>query len=69
MGQTLEQCGQIGRNEAGKFCRGGIICREIGATTAANAVVLLMFFPWHAACCIQRGNWGRKVAAYPGVLS
>jgi hypothetical protein len=50
MGQALEQCRQTGAGEAGKFCRSGIICREIHATTAAKTVVLSAFFLWHAAC-------------------
>jgi hypothetical protein len=44
------QCGQIGSGAGGKFCRGGIICREIAAVPAAKAVVLSAFFLWHAAC-------------------
>jgi hypothetical protein len=50
MGQALEQCRQTRAGEGGKFCRSGIICREIDATTAAKTVVLSAFFPWHAAC-------------------
>jgi hypothetical protein len=44
------QCRQIGSREGGKFCRGGIICREIAAALAAKAVVLTAFFLWHTAC-------------------
>jgi hypothetical protein len=50
MGQALEQCRQTGAVEGGKFCRSGIICREIDARTAAETVVLSAFFLWHAAC-------------------
>jgi len=39
-----------GHEECGKFCRSGIVCREIGATIAIKAVVLSSFFLWHAAC-------------------
>jgi hypothetical protein len=38
------------RGKGGKFCRSGIICREVDATIAAIAVVLSVFFLWHAAC-------------------
>jgi hypothetical protein len=50
MGQTLGQCRQTGRGEGGKFCRRGIICREVDAVAAARAVVLSAFFLWHTAC-------------------
>jgi hypothetical protein len=54
MGLAQGQCEPrrlpVGRGAGGKFCRGGIICREIGAMTAAKAIVLSTFFLWHAAC-------------------
>jgi hypothetical protein len=50
MGQAPEQSGQTGRGEGGKFCRSGIICREIDATSAAETVVLSGFFLWHGVC-------------------
>jgi hypothetical protein len=50
MGQPLEQCRQTAGGEGGKFCRHGIICREIGVAAVAKAVVLSTFFLWHRAC-------------------
>jgi hypothetical protein len=44
------QCRPLGSGEGGKFCRGGIICREIAAVPAAKAIVLTAFFLWHTAC-------------------
>jgi hypothetical protein len=35
---------QARRGEGGKFCRGGIICRDIDAMTAVKTFVLSMFF-------------------------
>jgi hypothetical protein len=47
MGLAQGQCGPM---MVGKFCRGGTICREIGATAAIKAFVLSMLFLWHTAC-------------------
>jgi hypothetical protein len=44
------QCRPRGSAEGGKFCRCGIICREIAARSAAKVVVLTAFFLWHTAC-------------------
>jgi hypothetical protein len=44
------QCRPLGSREGGKFCRCGIICREIAARFAAKAVVLSAFFLWHTVC-------------------
>jgi hypothetical protein len=44
------QCRPRGSGEGGKFCRCGIICREIAARSAAKVVVLTAFFLWHTAC-------------------
>jgi hypothetical protein len=44
------QCRQTGSGAGGKFCRRGIICREIAARSAAEPIVLTAFFLWHTAC-------------------
>jgi hypothetical protein len=50
MSPSQGQCRQVGSGEGGKFCRSGIICRDLDATIMAKAVVLSTFLPWHAAC-------------------
>jgi hypothetical protein len=47
MGQAQ---GQIEGRQGGKFCRGGIICREIVATPTTRIIVLSAFFLWHRVC-------------------
>jgi hypothetical protein len=47
MGHAQGQCRPVA---GGKFCRGGIICREIDAIAAIKVFVLSMFFLWHSAC-------------------
>jgi hypothetical protein len=67
---TAMDCGMrlsVRPAEGGRFCRNGIICREVAAMTAAKAAVLLMFFLWHGACCIRSRELGPPVAAYFGV--
>jgi hypothetical protein len=40
-----DACWGSWRAEGGKFCRRGIICREIAARPAAKPIVLTAFFP------------------------
>jgi hypothetical protein len=50
MSPSQGQCRQAGSGKGGKFCRGGIICRELAARPVAKAIVLTAFFLWHTAC-------------------